>query len=203
MKVNRPVVQSIGGTRESTPDELLLKTERLFKPAEDIDFKTLELQTTPGKGDKQVPSSSLPTGPVAQTTEVLPQESSPLPTSQVESLVAQDDVSFCGNVLTTLPEQGDEIPIDHGPLKLVYLPRPKRSNTFRRRLRLERCLDKVSSFRDTQRYKLSTVVVTDVRTPCQRFCTLLEQMYGPGDIRRGDGRKPNKVSYDLVLKLMY
>lgn len=194
--------QSTPKTRDSTPDELLLLHNLPTDSIHAIDDPKPDAAGIIAQ--EQAPH--LHPDPDAQTS------GSEKNSSSNSSLLADNigQQSYTADKPNLAEEEleaalegggGKETTIDHGIPKMVFLPKPKGHRSARWRLSLAQGFDRAPSPMASRRQTLSDGLLTDIRTPRQRYCALLEQLYGSGDIRRGDGRKPTKVGFNALLLL--
>lgn len=195
--------QSTPKTRDSTPDELLLLHNLSTNSIHAIDDPKPDAAGIIAQ--EQAPH--LHPDPDAQTS------GSEKNSSSNSSLLADNigQQSYTADKPNLAEEEleaalegggGKETTIDHGIPKMVFLPKPKGHRTARWRLSLAQGFDRAPYPMTSRRQALSDGILTGLRTPRQRYCALLEQLYGSGDIRRGDGRKPTKVSFNALPLLL-
>lgn len=195
--------QSTPKTRDSTPDELLLLHNLSTNSIHALDDPKPDAAGIIA----QEQASHLHPDPDAQTS------GSEKNSSSNSSLLADNigQQSYTADKPNLAEEEleaalegggGKETTIDHGIPKIVFLPKPKGHRTARWRLSLAQGFDRAPYPMTSRRQALSDGILTGLRTPRQRYCALLEQLYGSGDIRRGDGRKPTKVSFNALPLLL-
>lgn len=195
--------QSTPKTRDSTPDELLLLHNLSTNSIHVIDDSKPDAAGIIAQ--EQAPH--LHPDPDAQTSgfeKNSSSNSSLLADNIGQQSYTADKPNLAEEELEAALEGGGgkETTIDHGIPKMVFLPKPKGHRTARWRLSLAQGFDRAPYPMTSRRQALSDGILTGLRTPRQRYCALLEQLYGSGDIRRGDGRKPTKVSFNALPLLL-
>ena len=205
LAVHSPWKQRLGSplleTRESSPDEMLLGNGQFTSPST---FRTHKLNLN---GSEAHNSLSLRSRTVSEEREVLSNlhfDGNGLPPSSSmasgsESASASASPMKGGNFLAKEePDEGEEEP--PSPPGHVCLS----SDALQRNQRIGKA-DKsaiAQALESSQRRngRESGEVAHScasywTMTPAQSYVAMLEQMYGPGDIHRGHGRRPQRVRH--------
>ncbi|KAH8096914.1 hypothetical protein DFH11DRAFT_1554972 [Phellopilus nigrolimitatus] len=182
-------------SQASSPDVLLLAPE-------------LEVPTVTASTRIASDKSGTPSGPASAANSASPEQPEPLqdvdqrrskePDQHAEYHSKErglDAVSHASDLQTDVAVQRADRNEWSGPPLHAYVREPPTS--------AERAKSSATRYNPTPGWQsLSRVpdrlpFLTRSETPAQRYTEILEQLYGPGDVRRGNGRRPGKVHSEV------